>query len=87
MTDRGNINRQIEISNRKLRQVEERINELQGWLEEERAMPELQPQITTQSKTQSSISELQSPTFADIIANILSQQGQAISKSHSSRQI
>lgn len=34
-TERGNINRTIEISNRKLRRIEERINELQGWLKEE----------------------------------------------------
>ena len=40
MTERGNINRAIEISNRKLRKIGEQINELQGWLAEEMAKPE-----------------------------------------------
>jgi len=39
-TERGDINRAIEISNRKLRQLADQINELQGWLAEERANPE-----------------------------------------------
>ena len=39
-TELGDINRAIEISNRKLRQIEEQLNELQGWLDEEKANPE-----------------------------------------------
>ena len=39
-TDRGNINRAIEISNRKLLKLAEQINEFQGWLEEEKASPQ-----------------------------------------------
>jgi len=34
-TERGDINREIEISNRRLREMAEQINELQGWLFEE----------------------------------------------------
>jgi len=49
-TERGNINRAIEISNRKLRQLAEQINELQGWLAEEIARPE--PVITPPQSAQ-----------------------------------
>ena len=42
-TQRGDINRAIQISNNKLRQLADQINELQGWLAEERARPEPQP--------------------------------------------
>lgn len=34
-TDRGNINREIEISNQKLRQLKARITKLENWLKEE----------------------------------------------------
>ena len=53
ITDRGNINREIEISNRKLRRIEERIHELLGWLDEERAEP--QPETMLPSQTQSAM--------------------------------
>ena len=36
-TERGNINREIEISNQKLRQLRARISKLQDWLKEETA--------------------------------------------------
>jgi hypothetical protein len=35
-TERGNINREIEISNKQLRQLKARINHLKDWLKEER---------------------------------------------------
>ena len=53
ITDRGNMNREIEISNRKLRRIEEQIHELQGWLDEERARPWVQPMPQSHSQTQS----------------------------------
>ncbi len=34
-TERGNINREIEVSNQKLRQLKARISKLQNWLKEE----------------------------------------------------
>ena len=34
-TERGNINREIEVSNQKLRQLKARINKLQDWLKDE----------------------------------------------------
>ena len=66
LTERGNINRQIEISNRKLRLIEEQIHELQGWLEEENAlmaseeitrakpisMPQSMPQVQSRPEQQ-----------------------------------
>jgi len=76
LTDRGNINRAIEISNRKLRQLEERINELQGWLAEEMAKPETPPAKSQTAPPQPP--KPQQPTFADVIADILSRQGQII---------
>jgi hypothetical protein len=36
-TERGNINRQIEVSNKQLKQLKARINHLTGWLKEEKA--------------------------------------------------
>lgn len=39
-TERGNINREIEISNQKLRQLKARIGKLQNWLKEEAANTE-----------------------------------------------
>jgi len=58
-TERGEINREIEVINRKLCQIAEQINELQGWLEEEKTNPT-------------------PPTFADVISDILSRQGQVV---------
>jgi len=51
MTERGNINRAIEISNRKLRKIEEQINELQGWLAEEMVKLKEQSTLPTQPQT------------------------------------
>jgi len=39
-TERGNINRDIEISNQRLRQLKARIVKLQSWLKEEMSSPE-----------------------------------------------
>ena len=36
-TERGNINREIEVTNRRLRQLKARISKLQNWLKEEAA--------------------------------------------------
>lgn len=36
-TERGNINREIEVSNKQLKQLKARINHLTGWLKEEKA--------------------------------------------------
>jgi hypothetical protein len=56
-TERGDINRAIEISNRKLRQIEERINELQGWLAEEIEAYETQKILQSLPQTASPIAE------------------------------
>ena len=40
-TDRGNINRQIEIDNKALRQLRARINKLKDWLKKETETPTL----------------------------------------------
>ena len=81
-TDRGNINREIEISNRKLRQLEERINELQGWIAEEMAKPE----PPTAPPQPAEPPQPQPPTFADVIADILSRQGQIVTnKAHATQ--
>lgn len=39
-TERGNINREIEVTNQKLRQLKARISKLQSWLKEEAANTE-----------------------------------------------
>lgn len=39
-TERGNLNREIEVSNQKLRQLKARISKLQNWLKEEAASTE-----------------------------------------------
>jgi len=57
-TERGNINRRIEVTNQRLRQLKARIAKLQAWLKEEAVHAE-------------------PPSFADVIANILSQRKQA----------
>jgi len=56
-TERGNINREIEITNKRLRQLKRRISKLQTWLDKER----------TNDKP---------PMLADVITNILEQQGE-----------
>lgn len=38
-TERGNINREIEVSNQRLRQLKARIGKLQNWLKEEKESP------------------------------------------------
>jgi len=112
-TERGNINRAIEISNRKLHRIEEQLNDLQGWLVEERAKPKTSTSLLQSTQSQQHISlpqttkpqqaekpSMQQPqpsaylpskprqlTFADIIADSLSQQGQTISTSVPSHQI
>ena len=40
-TERGNLNREIEVTNRRLRQLKARISKLQNWLKEETANTEL----------------------------------------------
>lgn len=40
VTERGNINREIEVSNQKLRQLRARISKLQNWLKEENSNSE-----------------------------------------------
>jgi hypothetical protein len=57
-TDRGNINREIAITNKLLRELDAQISELQNWLREE-------------------IENTEPPTLADVIADILSRQGQS----------
>lgn len=39
-TERGNINREIEVTNQRLRQLKARISKLQNWLNEEAANTE-----------------------------------------------
>ena len=94
-TERGNINRAIEISNRKLRKLAEQINELQGWLDEERVRPEpptapmqtAKPTPSTQEQQPATLHQPLKPTFADVIADILSHQGQAVVNSQTANHI
>lgn len=39
-TERGNLNREIEVTNQRLRQLKARISKLQNWLKEEAANTE-----------------------------------------------
>ena len=39
-TERGDLNREIEVTNQKLRQLKARISKLQNWLKEEQANTE-----------------------------------------------
>jgi hypothetical protein len=57
-TERGDMNRQIEVTNRELRQLRARIVKLEKWLAEEAVNTE-------------------PPTLADVIIDILNQQGQS----------
>ena len=77
-TDRGNINREIELSNKTLRQLKARINKLHDWIKEEIGNTEQertgehehkdgQSRIDRQGATHLS----KTPTLADVISNIL----------------
>ena len=76
-TELGDINRLIEISNRKLRHLDAQINELLGWLAEEKALfeaettPPLPPQ---QSPPKPQTAEPKPPTFAETIMDIITRQ-------------
>ena len=67
-TERGDINREVEVANTELRQLKARIKKLTKWLVEE-------------------VKNTESPTFADVISDILSRQGQIVVNAASASQI
>jgi archaellum component FlaC len=89
-TERGDINRAIEISNRKLQEIESRINDLQGWLTEEMELIKseaasseniIESSSTTQDKITTTVPntpEPKPPTFADNIFFMLRRQCQKV---------
>ena len=67
-TERGDVNREIASINLQIQHLAAKIDELQTWLEEEKANE-------------------QPPTFADLIADILSRQGQIVADKATAHQI
>ena len=78
-TELGDINRAIEISNRRLRELDSQINDLMGLLAEERALYEAEIATPLTPKTEEpkpQPAEPTPPTFAKTILDICTRQAQ-----------
>ena len=80
-TKRGNINREIELSNKTLRQLKTRINKLHDWIKEENKIAELEHadrhNAGHPSKYPTPVDVLpKTPTLAEVISNILNRREQ-----------